>query len=204
MKQVFGRLFTILLGFLVLSVSGCASTLYENTPRAYFQMGHGDLTMDTVQRQDKAMARCVAVAKETTPKDWKAAWEYGWRYGLGGFGGGSAGYWLDSRIANFVARGSDVLGAGAYYGAASGVVGAMAGPLYNSAYRRNTEDWCLALDAYGMEMHPPSEAERVRARAEATQASFPEREGGGIAVRPYAQAKQQDNNLPPTPPTVPQ
>lgn len=149
----------------VAGLSGCATDLYQNMPQAYFHQGPGELTLADVRSQDDAQSRCVAVANQTTPSTASAAWYYGSRYALGGLIGGGIGYTADTRIMGIAAVHGAALGAGAYYGIASGVIGAFAGPINNDIIKRNTDVWCRALDAYGIKMYPPSTAKKMHKKS---------------------------------------
>ncbi len=153
---------TVIMAFAIIGLSGCATDLYQNMPQAYFHQGPGELTLADIHSQDAAQSRCEAVAQQTTPSTVRSAWYYGSRYALGGLIGGGLGYAANAKIVSMTITHSAALGAGAYYGIASGVVGAFAGPINNDIIKRNTNVWCRALDAYGIKMYPPSVAQKLR------------------------------------------
>ena len=153
---------TALMAFAVIGLSGCATNLYQKMPQAYFHQGSGELTLTDIHSQDAAQSRCKAVAQQTTPSTSRAAWYYGSRYAIGGLVGGGLGYAAAAKIVGTAIGGAALGAAGAYYGIASGVVGAFAGPINNDIIKRNTDVWCRALDSYGIKMYPPSVVKEVR------------------------------------------
>ncbi len=153
---------TAFMAFAVIGLSGCATNLYQNMPQAYFHQGPGELTFADIQSQDDAQWRCMEVARQTTPSTARSAWYYGSRYALGGLIGGGIGSVVSTKVIGMAAVHNAALAAGAYYGIASGVVGAFAGPINNDIIKRNTDVWCRALDAYGIKMYPPSVVKNMR------------------------------------------